>query len=141
MSASATIALPGFLIPAGPLNIDKTDTPATKTAPLHYGRGPVVALGPLQGRLIQLTLGITAVLEQQSLDLTIHGSSDGESWPNEALLVWPQKFYTGTSAILIDLRERPDILYLQARWLMTRWGRGDMRPRFDTYLFADVIDV
>jgi len=64
-------ALPGFLVPEGVLRVDKTDSPATKTAPLHYGSGPALSLGALQGKLIQVTLGITSVIEQQSLDLIL----------------------------------------------------------------------
>lgn len=84
-----------------------------------------------------LTLGITDIVEQESLDVTLHGSTDGETWTAKPVAAFPQKFYKGVSAILVDLAATPEVRFLQARWKVNRWGRGDLTPRFRFYVFAE----
>lgn len=67
-----------FLIP---------ETTATKD-----GNGPAVALGEHQGTLLRLTLGVTRIVEQESLDISIHGSADGSAWSAKPIVSFPQKF-------------------------------------------------
>lgn len=102
------------------------------------GQGEAMPLGddPAQ-RLVQLTLGITHVREQQSLDVQVFGSPDGVTWSAKPVCEFPQKFYVGVSTLLFDGMRLPDVHFLQARWKMNRWGRGDLKPEFSFYLFAE----
>jgi hypothetical protein len=101
------------------------------------GSGPVLDLGSSAGRTLLLTLGITKIVEQESLDVDIWGSPDGKDWGAKPLLSFPQKFYTGTYTLLLDLTGRPEIRYLQARWKVARWGVGSTTPMFHFYIFAE----
>jgi hypothetical protein len=100
------------------------------------GASPAVALGAASGKPVLLTLGITRIIEQQSLDVQIWGSPDGETWSAEPLLSFPQKFYCGTYALLLDLSRSPEVKFVKAQWKMQRWGRGEPTPLFGFYLFA-----
>ena len=102
---------------------------------LADGVGAEIALGAAGGKPLLLTLGITRIIEQESLDVAIYGSADGEKW--EPLTSFPQKFYCGTYSLLLDLKRRPEIRSLRAQWKMGRWGRGEPTPLFGFYLFAD----
>lgn len=84
-----------------------------------------------------VTLGITHVLEQESLDISIYGSPDGAEWTAKPLLTFPQKFYCGTYQMLLDLTTRPDIHHLRVQWHVNRWGRGSLQPMFGFYVFAE----
>jgi len=95
-----------------------------------------MALGTNQGGELMLTLGITRIVEQQSLDLSIWGSADGNEWGTKSLIAFPQKFYCGTYQLVLDLSDSPNLRYLRAKWQVNRWGKGDSTPLFDVYLFA-----
>lgn len=100
------------------------------------GSGPVTELGSDHPPLISLTLGITRVLEQESLDVAIMGSADGQTWLEKPLVSFPQKFYCGVYTLILDLAANPDIRYLRVDWKVSRWGRGEPTPLFNLYLFA-----
>ena len=93
-------------------------------------------LGDQQGGVLILTLGITRIIEQESIDISIWGSADGADWGTRPLLSYPQKFYCGTYQLVLDLTERPDVKFLRAKWNVNRWGKGDLKPLFTVYLFA-----
>ena len=101
------------------------------------GAGPELRLDAAKGRLLLLTLGITRIIEQQSLDLSIWGSADRTDWGQKPLLSFPQKFYCGTYQMLLDLTQRPDVEYLQARWKVNRWGHSPQKPLFGLYVFVE----
>jgi len=82
-----------------------------------------------------MTLGITRIIEQQSLDLSIWGSADGVDWGTKPLASFPQKFYCGTYQLALDLYDHPEVKYIRAKWQVNRWGKGDPRPLFAFYLF------
>jgi hypothetical protein len=88
-----------------------------------------------RGKPLLLTLGITRTMEQESLEISIWGSSDKGDW--KLLQVFPQKFYCGTYSLVLDLAARPEVRYLRAHWKMNRWGHGDLAPLFGFYLKAD----
>src|SRR5438045_336757 len=69
------------------------------------------------------------------IDLSVWGSADGVDWGARPLAAFPQKFYCGTYQILLDLEGR-DIKYVRATWTVNRWGKGDSKPLFGIYLFA-----
>lgn len=117
--------LPNFLLPE---SVSRED-----------GSGPAMDLDGLQGKVISLTLGITRIIEQESLDVAVWGSPDGNDWGAKPLIAFPQKFYCGTYTVLLDLSSTPDVRYLRAQWKMNRWGRGEQKPMFDFYLFADLV--
>ena len=100
------------------------------------GTGPGMGLGASQGTLIEVTLGITRIIEQESLDVAVWGSTDGIDWGSKPLAQFPQKFYCATYSLRIDLSGHPDIELMQVRWKVNRWGRGDARPLFGFYVFA-----
>jgi hypothetical protein len=114
--------LPSFLIPEAVIRED--------------GEGPIVPVGPSQGKLLLLTLGITRIIEQQSLEVSIWASPDQTSWGAKPLASFPQKFYCGTYQLLLDLGGQPDAQYLKAKCKVARWGRGEPKPLFGVYLFA-----
>lgn len=115
--------LPTFLIPESVIRED--------------GTGPEADLGPSQGKLLLLTLGITRIIEQESLEVSIWGSPDGADWGAKPLLRLPQKFYCGVYRFLLDLSQATQIRKLRAQWKVNRWGHGDPKPLFGVYLFAE----
>jgi hypothetical protein len=100
------------------------------------GTGPEMALGPLQGKSLLITLGITRIIEQENLDISIWGSNGSGDWGSKPLLSFPQKFYCGVYQLVLDLSQHPEITHLRAAWKVGRWGRGEPNPLFGFYLFA-----
>lgn len=80
-----------------------------------------------------LTLGITHAVEQESLDVEIVGSNDGQSWSSRPLTNFTQKFYCGTYQTMLP---RLPYRYIKAVWRAHRWGRGGSRPFFRFYIFV-----
>jgi hypothetical protein len=111
----------------------------TETTVREAGTGPVIPLGEQQGETLVLTLGITRIIEQESIDLSIWGSTDGSDWGTKALSSFPQKFYCGTYQIVADLAAHTTIRYLRVKWAVNRWGKGESRPLFTIYLFAQAL--
>ena len=107
----------GFLVPAG-------------TTAEGSGQGAPLELGALAGKALLLILHVDEVVEQESLHVSIWGSTDGQDWGTRALFWFPQKFYSGVTPAALDLGQRPDIKFVQARWEANRWGRGIPRPQF-----------
>ena len=114
--------LPVFLLP--------------ETTVREAGNGSDLDLGESQGRTVLLTLGITRIIEQESLDVSIFGSADGNEWGTKPLITFPQKFYCGTYQILVDLTQHPDVKFVRVKWNAQRWGKGDGKPLFGFYVFA-----
>jgi hypothetical protein len=96
------------------------------------GHGAETSLGDSRGRSLLLTLGITRILEQESLDVSIWGSADGHAW--QLLASFPRKFYCGIYSLMLDLSRRCEIRYLRAHWRMGRWGGGESKPLAGFYL-------
>jgi len=89
---------------------------------------------PVENRAILLTLGITRIIAQECLEVSVWGSADGKQW--HPLLTFPQKFYCGTYLMIADLTRHPDVRYLRAHWKMGRWMQDDRAPLFEFYLLA-----
>jgi hypothetical protein len=107
-----------------------------ETTVREAGTGSQIDLGDQTGGTLLLTLGITRIIEQQSIDISIWGSADGTDWGAKPVASFPQKFYCGTYQISLDLTDRPQVRYLRAKWQVNRWGKGDSKPLFTIYLFA-----
>ena len=114
--------LPQFLLP--------------ETTVRDAGTGPEISLGEHQGNCLVLTLGITRIIEQESIDLSIWGSANGSDWGSKPLMSFPQKFYCGTYQLVLDLSDFPEITHLRAKWAVNRWGKGNAKPMFGIYVFA-----
>jgi hypothetical protein len=104
---------------------------ADKTVVSAKGDGPAVELSGASGHVFLLTLEISKIIEQESLEVSIHGSADGAAWGAKPVVAFPQKFYCGQSPILLDLTMHPDVKFVRAHWEVARWGRGVETPMFE----------
>jgi hypothetical protein len=86
---------------------------------------------------LNLTLGITLIQQQHSLELSILGSEDGLTWQYPPLASFSQKFYCGTYKLLLDLEKRPNVRYLLPRWKLSRWAYSPAQPLFGLYLLIE----
>ncbi len=94
------------------------------------GDGAAVDVSGAGNRVFLLTLTITDIVEQESLDVSIFGSADGAAWGDKPLVNFPQKFYRGQHPLLVDLTPNPEVTFVRAHWEANRWGRGPETPRF-----------
>src|SRR5689334_10900137 len=95
------------------------------------GSGAVIALDTLRGKPLLLTLGITGIVERESLEVCVWGSADRQRW--KLLHAFPRKSYCATYTVMLDLTRESDIRYLRADWTMNRWSHGD-GPVFEFFL-------
>lgn len=102
-----------------------------KTVATAKGDGPAVDLGPAATRVFLLTLAITDIIEQESLDLSIHASRDGSTFEPKPVAAFQQQFYRGEYPLLVDLSGAPDLKSIRAHWEVNRWGRGTETPMFE----------
>ena len=80
------------------------------------GEGGAFEISGSTTRTFLCRLEITEQIEQESLDVSIWGSPDGENWGTKPLLKMPQGFYRGESKLVLDLTLRPEIKFLRPRW-------------------------
>jgi hypothetical protein len=92
------------------------------------GHSPEIALEASTGRVLMLTLGITRVLERETLEVSIHGSREGSIW--QRLAAFPKKSYCGTYSLLMDLSSQPEMRYLRVDWNVNRWDNAMQKPVF-----------
>src|SRR4051812_41111226 len=95
-----------FLVPESAVDVD--------------GEGAAVDLGDSAGRILLLTLAVTKVVEQSSLDVSIWGSPDGQEWGAAPLTAFPQKFYHGVYQLVLNLAAQPEIRFVRAKWHVNR---------------------
>lgn len=107
-----------------------------KTVITAKGDGPSLDVSGASSRTLLLTLQITDIIEQESLDVSIFGSGDGTTWSPKPLLKFPQKFYRGDHPSLLDLSEHGAVKFLRAHWEVNRWGRGSEQPHFEFHVSA-----
>ena len=96
------------------------------------GQGPEVALESVQEKSLLVTLGVTRILERETLEVTILGSSDGTAW--QPLVTYPKKSYCGTYSLLLDLSQHPEVRHLRVEWHMSRWDQRKSKPVFAFYV-------
>jgi hypothetical protein len=95
------------------------------------GDGPRLDVSAAEGRIFLLTLAITNIIEQESLDVSIYGSVDGATWDARPIKAFPQKFYREEVPVLLNLTARPEVRFIRAHWEVNRWGRGVETPMFE----------
>jgi hypothetical protein len=69
-------------------------------------------------------------IEQESVDVSIWGSADGENWGTQPLLRLPQQFYKGETRAVLELTLAPEVNFVRAAWELNRWGRVAPLPMF-----------
>jgi len=104
---------------------------ADKIVATCKGDGPAVDISGAANRVFLMTLAITKIIEQESLDISIYGSPDGAAWTPKSIAAFPQKFYCEESPLLLDLTAHPDVKFVRAHWDVGRWGRGVETPMFE----------
>ena len=104
---------------------------AEKTVVAAKGDGSAIDVSSAASRVFLLTLDITKIIEQESLDVAVYGSADGTVWTPKPLVAFPQKFYCEESPLLLDLIAHPDAKFIRAHWDVARWGRGTETPMFE----------
>jgi hypothetical protein len=95
------------------------------------GDGPTVDVNNATTRAFLVTLAITKIIEQESLDVSIYGSADGAAWEPKSIAAFPQKFYCGETQLVLDLTTHPQVKFVRAHWEVARWGRGTETPMFE----------
>src|SRR3981081_4676371 len=94
------------------------------------GDGAAFDISASATRTFLCCLTVTDQIEQESLDVSIWGSADRETWTKKPLLMLPQQFYRGTTKMILDLSLRPETKFIRARWELFRWGRVPPPPMF-----------
>jgi hypothetical protein len=102
-----------------------------KTVATAKGDGATIDVSQSQGRVFLLTLNITDIIEQEALDVSVHGSADGTTWEPKPIVAFPQKFYREEAPLLLDLSSKPEVKFIRAHWEVNRWGRGTETPMFE----------
>jgi len=102
-----------------------------KTLVNANGDGTVVDVSSAFNRVFLLSLEITKIIEQESLEVSVYGSVDGTTWSSKPIASFPQKFYCEQSPMLLDLTAHPDVKFVRAHWEAARWGRGTETPMFE----------
>jgi hypothetical protein len=105
-----------------------------KTVVNAKGDGPAVDVGSAANRVFLLSLNITGIVEQESLDVSVYGSADGTTWGLKPLTNFPQKFYQAQHPLLLDLTGQSNVKFLRAHWEVARWGRGSETPMFEFHV-------
>ena len=94
------------------------------------GFGAAVDIRASQTRTFFCVMNITDQIEQESVDVSIWGSIDGENWGTHPILKLPQQFYRGETRAVLDLTLVPEINFIRAGWDLNRWGRVAPLPMF-----------
>jgi len=94
------------------------------------GDGAPVDISGASHRVFLLSLNIAEIIEQESIDVSIYGSADGNAWGPKPVTYFPQKFYRAEHPLLLDLTAQPQVKFLRAHWQVARWGRGEPTPMF-----------
>ncbi len=100
-----------------------------KTVVTAKGDGEAIVIESAANRVFLVALKITQIVEQEAIEISVHGSADGQGW--SPVLVFPQRFYPGELPILLDMSEKPEVKHLRAHWEVNRWGRGSEQPMFE----------
>jgi hypothetical protein len=94
------------------------------------GDGQPIDVSASATRTFLCRLTVTEQIEQESLDVSIWGSTDGQDFGKKPLLKIPQQFYCGSTKMVLDFSMRPEVKFLRAKWELNRWGRVTPTPMF-----------
>ena len=94
------------------------------------GHGEGVDVRASATRTFFCTMVIREQIEQESVDVSIWGSADGENWGTQPLLKLPQQFYRGETRAVLELALVPEVNFIRAAWELNRWGRVAPTPMF-----------
>jgi hypothetical protein len=94
------------------------------------GRGEAVDIRAAATRTFFCVMLIRDQIEQESVDVSIWGSADGENWGTQPLLRLPQQFYKGETRAVLELTLVPEINFIRGQWDLNRWGRVAPLPMF-----------
>ena len=94
------------------------------------GVSPPFEISGSVSRTFLCRLTISEQLEQESLDVSLWGSPDGQTLSKTPLLRLPQQFYRGTTKMVLDISLRTEVRFLHAKWELNRWGRVSPTPMF-----------
>jgi hypothetical protein len=94
------------------------------------GEGQPFEISSSHTRTFLCSMEITDQLEQESVDISVWGSADGQDFGKMPLLKMPQRFYRGETRQVLDLSLKPEIRFLRAKYDLTRWGRVAPHPMF-----------
>ncbi|HYM77883.1 MAG TPA: hypothetical protein VE377_18050 [Candidatus Dormibacteraeota bacterium] len=104
---------------------------ALHTVATCEGDSPAFDVSGSANRVFLLTLSISKIIEQESLDVSIFGSVDGVTWDAKSIAAFRQEFYAGETPLLLDLTAHPQVKFVRAHWEVARWGRGTETPMFE----------
>jgi len=102
-----------------------------KTIVTIKGDGAPLDVSPASSLVFLVTLSITDVIEQESIEISLFTSPDGTTWDPKAMASCPQRFYVGEYPLLVDLSSASGVKFLRAHWEVNRWGRGATTPRVE----------
>lgn len=102
-----------------------------KTVVTAKGDSQPLGIEQAASRVFLVTLSITSVVEQESIEVSIVTSADGATWDAKPAATLPQKFYRGEYPMLVDLTSSPEAKFVRAHWEVSRWGRGPTGARFE----------
>jgi len=94
------------------------------------GDGQAVDVSASETRTFLCRLTISEQIEQESLEVSVWGSSDGQDFGRKPLLKFPQQFYCGATKMVLDISSRAEVKFVRARWEVNRWGRVAPTPMF-----------
>jgi hypothetical protein len=94
------------------------------------GYGPAIDIRASQTRTFFCIMEILDQIEQESVNVSIWGSADGETWSAQPILKLPQQFYRGETRAVLDLTLVPEFSFIRAGWELNRWGRVAPLPMF-----------
>jgi hypothetical protein len=94
------------------------------------GEGERVDISASSTRTFFCIMIISEQIEQESIDVSIWGSADGQNWGAHPILKLPQRFYRGETRAVLELVLVPEIKFIRGRWELNRWGRVAPLPMF-----------
>jgi hypothetical protein len=103
------------------------------------GEGDKVDISASSTRTFFCVMVISDQIEQESIDVSIWGSADGENWGSRPILKLPQRFYRGETRAVLELVLVPEVKFIRARWDLNRWGRVAPLPMFRVGLHLEEV--
>jgi len=103
------------------------------------GVGESFDISSSESRTFLCLLTVSDQCEQESLDVSIWGSADGQDFGKRPLLKLPQQFYRSSTKMVLDISLRPEVRFLRAKWELNRWGRVSPTPLFVADLHLEEI--